>query len=178
MSYTIFNTTYNNTNMFRLIDEITYAMKAIKVFLKEKEFDDNKLELVLGGGSAGAHLSMLYSYMIKNPPIPIKFVYDNVGPVTIDPKYFFYTKISNDSLDNIEPEDIDKAFKENKLILLNNISNGPYAIITLISYMNLAIGRKFNDNFDKIFSDLKKGILNETSEEYKELLNKTTYAFP
>ena len=44
--------------------------------------------------------------------------------------------------------------------------------------MNLAIGRKFNDNFDKIFSDLKKGILNEAGEEYKELLNKTAYAFP
>ena len=112
MTYTIFNGTYNNTNMFRLIDEITYAIKAIKVFLKEKGFDENKFELVLGGGSAGAHLSMLYSYMIKNPPIPIKFVYDNVGPVTIDPKYFFYTKIYNDSLENIEPEDIEKAFTE------------------------------------------------------------------
>ena len=76
---TISNGTYNNTNMFRLIDEITYTMKAIKVFLKEKGFDENKFELVLGGGSAGAHLSMLYSYMIKNPPIPIKFVYNNVG---------------------------------------------------------------------------------------------------
>ena len=112
MTYTISNGTYNNTNMFRLIDEITYAIKAIKVFLKEKGFDENKFELVLGGGSAGAHLSMLYSYMIKNPPIPIKFVYDNVGPVTIDPKYFFYNKIYNDSLENIEPEDIEKAFTE------------------------------------------------------------------
>ena len=44
--------------------------------------------------------------------------------------------------------------------------------------MNLAIGRKFNANFDKIFSDLKNGILNGASEEYKELLNKTAYAFP
>ena len=42
MTYTISNGTYNNTNMFRLIDEITYTMKAIKVFLKEKGFDENK----------------------------------------------------------------------------------------------------------------------------------------
>lgn len=28
MPYTIFNNTYNNTNMFRLIDEITYEIKA------------------------------------------------------------------------------------------------------------------------------------------------------
>ena len=176
MTYTIFNGTYKNTNMFRLIDEITYTMKAIKVFLKEKGFDENKFELVLGGGSAGGHLSMLYSYMIKNPPIPIKFIYDNVGPVTIDPKYFFFTK--NNSLENIEPEDIYKAFNENKLISIDNIPYGSDFKIALISFMNLAIGRKFNTNFDKIFSDLKKAIINEASEEYKELLNKTAYAFP
>ena len=111
MSHTLLNGTYKEANMFRIIDEITSAIKAIKKFLKKKGFDDNKLEMVIGGTSSGGHLSMLYSYMIKNPPIPIKFIYQRVGPVTLEEKYFLSTKIYNDSLENIEPEDIDKAKK-------------------------------------------------------------------
>ena len=36
MSYTLLNGTYKNTNMFRLIDEITHTIKGIKEFLKKK----------------------------------------------------------------------------------------------------------------------------------------------
>ena len=64
------------------------------------------------------------------------------------------------------------------MVSIDNIPYGPDLKIVLISFMNLSIGRKFNANFDKIFSDLKNGILNGASEEYKELLNKTAYAFP
>ena len=71
--------------MFRIIDEITSTIKGIKIFLKKKGFDENKLEMAKGGTSAGAHLSLLYSYMIKNPPIPIKFIYNMVGPVIFEP---------------------------------------------------------------------------------------------
>ena len=81
MSYTLLNSTYKETNMFRLIDEITSTIKGIKSLLKKEGFDENKLELAIGGGSAGAYLSMLYSYMIKNHPIPIRFIYNGVGPV-------------------------------------------------------------------------------------------------
>ena len=48
----------------------------------------------------------------------------------------------------------------------------------LINWMNLFIGREFNDNFNEIFSDLEKGKVNENSEKYKELLNKAKYGFP
>lgn len=178
MSHTLLNGTYKEANMFRIIDEIASTIKSIKTFLKNKGFDDNKLEMVIGGGSSGAHLSMLYSYMIKNPAIPIKFVYNNVGPVTLEPKYFLSTKIYNDSLENIEPEDIENAKANGKLISMNSDPNVLMNNIGLISFMNLAIGRKFNDNFDEIFSDLEKGEVNENSEKYIELLIKAKFAFP
>ena len=152
--------------------------KTIKIFLKNEGFDVNKLEMVIGGGSSGAHLSMLYFYMIKNPPIPIKFIYNNVGPVTLEPKYFLSTKIYNDSLENIEPEDIEKAKANGKLISMNSDPNVLMNNIGLISFMNLAIGRKFNTNFDEIFSDLEKGEVNEYSKKYKKLLIKAKFAFP
>ena len=178
MSYTLFNGTYKEANMFRIIDEITSTIKGIKIFLKKEGFNDNKLEMIIAGGSSGGHLSMLYSYMIKNPAISIKFIYDNVGPVTLEPKYFLSTKIYNDSLENIEPEDIDKAKENDNLISMNSDPNALMKNFGLISSMNLAIGRKFNDNFDEIFSDLEKGEVNENSEKYIELLNKAKYAFP
>ena len=139
MSHTLLNGTYKEANMFRLIDEIAATIKSIKIFLKNEGFDDNKLEMVIGGGSSGAHLSMLYSYMIKNPPIPIKFIYNNVGPVTLEPKYFLSTKIYNDSLENIEPEDIEKAKANGKLISMNSDPNALMNNIGLISFMNLVL---------------------------------------
>ena len=65
MSYTLLNGKYKEYNIFRIIDEITAVLKTLKRFLKEQGFDENKLELIISGGSAGAHLSTLYGYMIK-----------------------------------------------------------------------------------------------------------------
>jgi hypothetical protein len=124
MSYTLLNSGYTQFNIFRILDEITAVLKTLKNFLKEKEYDENKLELIITGGSAGAHLSLLYSYMIKNPPIPIKFILDNVGPVTLDPEYFYNVKPGLEPLLNIEPVDIDEALKENKLIHMNGSATG------------------------------------------------------
>ena len=57
---------YRNTK----IDEIDATLKALKKFLIQKGFQENKLEVIMEGVSSGAHLCLLYSYMIKNPPIP------------------------------------------------------------------------------------------------------------
>ena len=72
--------------------------------------------MVIGGGSAGGHLSMLYSYMIKNPPILIKFIYNMLRPVSLEPEVFLSTTRYNDSLENIEPEDIQNVLNKEKLI--------------------------------------------------------------
>ena len=179
MSYTLLNSGYTQFNIFRILDEITAVLKTLKNFLKEKEYDENKLELIITGGSAGAHLSLLYSYMIKNPPIPIKFILDNVGPVTLDPEYFYNVKPGLEPLLNIEPVDIDEALKENKLIHMNGSATGVNLNnFYLMAFMNAWLGFKYEDSFDEIFSDRERQIINNESEIYKERMNKIRYAFP
>ena len=101
MSHTLLNGQYKEYNLFRIIDEIEAALKTLKNFLIKKGFEENKLEVIMKGGSSGAHLCLLYSYMIKNPPIPIKMIINNVGPVTLDPQYFLQTKPNSPPLDNM-----------------------------------------------------------------------------
>ena len=178
MSYTLFNGTYRNTNIFRIIDEISATIKGIKLKLKEKGFNEKKLELVIGGGSAGAHLSMLYSYMIKHPPLPIKFIQNSVGPATLDHRFWLTTKIVNDTLDNIDYESIEKAKSEDKLIEMNESSDVPMNNFYIINFMNLMLGRNFDDNLEYIFKNKNTYEIDDENDKYKELLNKTTYAFP
>ena len=71
-------------SIFRNLDEIDACIKSIKATLEELHFDTSKTELVIGGASSGAHLSMLYAYSRgKDSALPIKFVVDAVGPVDI-----------------------------------------------------------------------------------------------
>ena len=68
------------------MDEITACIQSIKDELISSNYDATKLELALSGTSAGAHIALLYGYSIANSPIPIKFMIDIVGPVSIEPK--------------------------------------------------------------------------------------------
>ncbi len=71
-------------SIFRNLDEIDACIKSIKDVLGQLKFDTTKTELVIGGASSGAHLSMLYAYSRgKESAIPIKFIVDAVGPVDI-----------------------------------------------------------------------------------------------
>ena len=67
------------TSIFKILDEITACLENIKLKLKNMGFDENKLELAIGGTSSGAHLSLLYEYSIKYIPFPLKFVINIVG---------------------------------------------------------------------------------------------------
>ena len=116
MSYTLLNGKYKEYNVFRILDEITATIKGIKKFLGEKGFDKNKLELFISGGSAGAHLALLYSYAIKNSPIPIKFIINVSGPVTLEHGHWLTTRNITDSLESIDPESINEAKIEGRLI--------------------------------------------------------------
>ena len=62
----------------------------IKHKLKNLGFDENKLELAIGGVSSGAHLSLLYGYSMKNIPIPLKFLINIVGPLSLEIKYCIF----------------------------------------------------------------------------------------
>ena len=68
---------------------------SIKNYLKSEGFNENKLEMALGGYSSGAHISLLYAYYFKETPIPIKFVINYCGPVTLELEYWFQIKDIN-----------------------------------------------------------------------------------
>ena len=60
-----------NTSVFDELDDITQALKAIKNECKKHGF--NLKKLLLSGGSAGAHLALLYAYTRKkeSPILPV-----------------------------------------------------------------------------------------------------------
>ena len=179
MSYTLLNGSYTEYNIFRIIDEITAVLKTLKKFLSNLGFDENKLELLIKGGSAGAHLSLLYSYMIKNPPIPIRFILNAVAPVTLNPKYWLTTKPGSEPLVNITPTFIEEAINKATIIRMNGSETGVNMNnIYLFNFMNAWLGRPLNDSIKEVFSDVERREINENSEIFKEMLNKTSYAYP
>lgn len=89
IKYTLLKKTMDDASLsiFRDLDEIDACIGSIKAALEDLEFDTTKTNLVIGGASSGAHLSMLYSYSRgQRSPLPIKFVVDAVGPVDIKPE--------------------------------------------------------------------------------------------
>ena len=119
MSHTLLNGQYNEFNVIRMIDEIDAVLRILKNFLIKKGFKEDRLEVVMGRISSGSQLGLLYSYMIKNPPIPLKMILNNFRIVTLDPKYYLQKKSQDPSLDNIDPESIDKAINQSLIIHMN-----------------------------------------------------------
>lgn len=80
MSYTLINDENRDTySVMTVLDEITQAIDAIKKFSDEKGLNITKL--ATSGYSAGAHLSMLYSYSRpEESAIPLVFAANKVGP--------------------------------------------------------------------------------------------------
>lgn len=177
MSYTLLNGTYSQSNIFRILDEVTASIKKIKSKLKEEGFNVTKLELAIHGSSAGAHISLLYSYLVKNHPLPLKFIFDNVGPISISPYDFWIIPNENETLSSIEPDSIEKAKKNKTIIYLNGNGESYMPHFILLHFMNIFLGRKFNDNFDDMYNKDKNEI-NYESDKFKQLLDKVKYAFP
>ena len=170
MGYTLLNdTSSGHTSIYRTIDEITACIKSILLKLKDEKINIDNIQLVIGGGSAGAHLSLLYGYFIKKPIVPIKFIVNIVGPVTINPNYYMDNAIKNDTLQNLEPITVEKALKDKKLKRVNYDSINSASLLYL---MNYAIGNKYTK------SELNKIIINEThlnenDINYQKLLNES-----
>ena len=119
MNHTYLNKKYKDSSIFKILDEITSCINNIKYQLKNEGFDENKLEMAIGGISSGSHLASLYAYSIKKTPIQIKFIINFVGPLSLEPEYWYKIKDDN-ALENIEPKDIENSIKENKKIKTNN----------------------------------------------------------
>ena len=90
MDYSLLNNTNYNSSIFRILDEVASAIKSIKKTLKEKGFNEEKLELAIGGASSGAQVALLYAYLYRNSALPIKFAINLVGPVTHNTSLYYY----------------------------------------------------------------------------------------
>ena len=162
--------------IFRMLDEITAVQESIKLNLKQLGFNETKLELCIGGGSAGAHLSLLYSYWLgEKSPIPIKFVLNAVAPVTLEFEHWLFYREDIGPLDNIEPEDIENA---NRFHLIQNNSNFYYNNTYLTLTMNLFLGRAINHNINYMIIDAGNWDINQTNKYFTELLNSVKVLFP
>ena len=169
MGYTLLNSVYKDANIFRILDEVRACIKSIRNKLVNKEkFDGNKLGLGIGGGSAGGHISLLYSYLMKDSPIPVKFVMDYCGPIGLDPKYFTHLANNSEPLNSIENLIIIQQSLENKKIVENKGSE------FLINLMNGFLGNIYSKEF--INSIMVNGSINKTNSNYTELLNKVKFA--
>jgi len=139
IGYTVLSDKYTEYNIFRIMDEISACIKSIKKELKSQEFDEAKLELAIGGVSAGAHLALLYGYTNKENIIPIKFLINVVGPISLEIPYWYTPSINNDTLENIEDKNVvENAIKNGKL---KRIFDNEYLWLYV---MNLFLGSKYN----------------------------------
>ena len=171
LGYTLLLEKYKEYSIFRILDEITSCIENIKEQLKNKGFDTNKLEMAIGGVSAGAHLSLLYGFKIKNTPIPIKFIIDIVGPISLEIDDWYKVE-NNNTLENIEPENIENALKDNKIVKIFGENEEIF-----IGMMNSFIGNKYNEKELKEMVDSKNKIKKD-NEKYKTLYKIANNLFP
>lgn len=169
LSYTLLLENYTDSNIFKMLDEITACIQSIKDELISRNFDADKLELALGGTSSGAHVALLYTYSMKNSPIPIKFAIDIVGPVSLEPKCWYKLIDFNNPLDTLSPESIQKGKDENKIQKV-------YDDIILLALMNAFLGRKYTQ--EEVLGMIENGTIKEIDSKYQEMLKRVKYAFP
>ena len=148
------------------IKAISSAILAIKNKLVEIGFNSKKLELGIYGSSAGAYTGLLYSYLIGNKcPITLKFMIDNVDPVTMEPYAWYSLKDLNNTLEDLKIETIESSIKNGKLIHFN-----PNEIIFL-NYMNFFIGDNYTEEQFKSMLD-KSGKIDYTNPDFIKLKEK------
>ena len=105
-------------SIFRDLDEIDACIASIKANLGKLGFDTSKTQLAIGGGSSGAHLTMLYAYSRgQRSPLPIKFLLNAVGPVDITPQTWMKFTANEDVI--LDSDGIDKDSIETQRAALN-----------------------------------------------------------
>ncbi|MFN8576750.1 MAG: alpha/beta hydrolase [Candidatus Sericytochromatia bacterium] len=88
INYTL-RTDKNNASVLQMSNEIKEAVP--KVVEKAKELGYPIDRMAIMGGSAGGTLALLYAYRDgKDAPVPIKFVFEQVGPPSFEPNDWYY----------------------------------------------------------------------------------------
>ena len=171
IGYTVLHGIYPNNNIFRIMDEISFCIDSIKEELKTRGFNETNLELALGGYSAGGHLILLYTYLMENSSIPIKFAINICGPISVEPKHFMKLAKVNDTLEGLELSYIEPAIENKRIIRTSNEDT------ILLQYMNAFIGERYkSQELEEILNDNKT--INYSNEKFKALYNSVKYSFP
>ena len=172
MGYTLLTKPYKDYSIYKNMDEITACIKSIKKELKAKEFKEDKLRFALAGYSSGAHLALLYSYLMKNIDInniKIDFLINIVGPMGLDPEYYYFLTNFSEPLNDIENKtSIKKALEEGKLIKM------PPGV-DFLNDMNMFLGDKYST--EEINSIIENGKINNESDIYKKMYNAVKYSY-
>ena len=169
LDYTLLSEEAKNTNIYRLLDEISACIDDIKSRLVKMGFKENELEVAIGGISAGAHLSLLYGYLVKYPPLPVKFIIDIVGPVNLEKDDFYIIEKDEDTLPDIEPNTVNEAIKNKQY------SRGPLNDTHILRFMNLFIGNEYSS--EDLLGMLKDGEIDKENPKYIELSEKLNMDF-
>lgn len=160
---------YKQKNVYRILDEITACIKNIKLQLKSLDFDETKLELALYGISAGAQLCMVYGFSNKNNEIPIKFLMNSVGPISLYEKNWYKPNVKNVTLDNIENYlDVEAAEKNNTFTKIDSSF--------VIKLMNSMSGRLYSE--DELKDLVIDNVIQTDNEKYKKMNNFAKYGYP
>ena len=174
MEYTLLVDGSKDTNIFRIVDEISACIADIKERLKQEGFDENYLELAIFGYSAGAHLTLLYSYLIDDSPIKIKFTVNMCGPISLERHLILALKVVNDTLPSLEKSEVEKAFSQGRL------NQTTLSDSMLLQKLNLFLGSKYTKNEleEMIIKNGSEYIINYENEKFQDLHNRTKHAFP
>ena len=127
--------------------------------------------MAIGGYSAGGHLALLYTYLIKNINIiPIQFVINFVGPIGLHEEYFYRIKSLNDTLPNIDNITIIEQEKnEGNIVPI-------FPSIYILGFMNEFYGNKYS--YEQLKSMLNEdGTINKDNDDYKKMYNVVKYAY-
>ena len=169
-------------SVFRDLDEIDACIFTMKKCLKELGFNEDKLHLVIGGASSGAHLAMLYSYSrAATCPMPIKFIVDAVGPTDIKEDVWKTFKAANqeeyDTMleDGIEYSSINAKKSADKLRALP-VSGQDYAWneYQTMRIANGMCGLPFSlSEVEAAAADEKKETVNHSKPVYESIVSDT-----
>ncbi|MBQ6066251.1 MAG: alpha/beta hydrolase [Clostridia bacterium] len=117
----------DGVGMREILDDITSALAAIKKQASKKGIDITKV--VLSGGSAGAHLALLYAYscMEEAPVKPVAAV-SHCGPTMLwDEEFIFHNEFGN----------YDPAFMTDLLSKLTKVEFTPETVETALPALEL-----------------------------------------
>lgn len=128
-----------------MLDDITSGLKAAVNKAAEQGVKVNSL--AIGGTSAGAHLALLYAYLRSGEsPVPIKFVYSEVGPADFTGRTFLdgctgmdkalvLSLLSELSGTTVTNENIETAAVQNALKAVSPVTYvTPISVPTLMAY--------------------------------------------